>query len=523
MTLSTDPATLVTAAAPRARRRIGGPLLGLLLGAVSGLLMAAAIPDYLALWPLAFIAIVPAIVAGYRLMPRGFSGVPLGIAWAIYWLAWGLLSIQIAPLWVFFLGAAVYGLFGVVISSFDRRLSELTAYRFFLLQLPVTWTAFDVLWQENLLNGGEGEYSSLVAPAIPLLQPMSIVGQAGLTFVLVMVNCALALVLIGWLDRRPGGGRAIRVPVRSAMEVFTTAAVVSVAWVVVGVLVFAQVQATQGPPVRVAAIQVGPGLGIDPSGLGSDTPQLREALVRMTKDAAAQGAKLAVWGERILSFDPRKDPDRFVQRTARDTGLFLVVGWTEGTGWAASNVVGLWDPDGDLVGIYYKIHPVIMAGEGFEQPVRYPVFDTALGPISMIICFDFSFEAPARQMANGGARLMAAAVEDWSGYAPMRIATVSLRAAENRVPFVKSEVLNASAVVDATGTVLASADMGWEGGQALLVVDVPLGPIDAPYSNLGPLFGYLCVFILAMRILFQVRLEWLARRRRSVPVPQQAD
>jgi apolipoprotein N-acyltransferase len=306
------------------------------------------------------------------------------------------------------------------------------------------------------------------------------------------------------------------------VEVFTTTTVVSVAWVVAGALIFMLVTTTQGPPVRVAAIQVGPGLGIDAAGVGADTPESRAVLARMSKEAAARGAKLAVWGEHILGWDPRKDPEQFVQRTARETGMYLVVGWSEGEGWTASNVVGLWDPKGDLVGVYYKIHPVIMAGEGFEQPIRYPVFETDLGPISMIICFDFSFEAPARQMANGGARLMAAAVEDWSGFAPMRIATVSLRAAENRVPFIKSEVLNASAIVDATGTVLAKADMGWEGGQALLVADVPLGPIDAPFSNLGPLFGYLCVFLLAMRVLFQVRLEWIDRRRRSAPAPERA-
>ena len=154
-----------------------------------------------------------------------------------------------------------------------------------------------------------------------------------------------------------------------------------------------------------------------------------------------------------------------------------------------------------------------MDNEDFVQPVRYPVFETSLGTIAMIICFDFSFEEPTRQMVNGGAQLMGASVGDWSILAPSRIATVQLRAAENRVSFVKSESINGSAIVDATGTIVSSADMGPDGGEALLVADVPLGPRGAPYTSLGPLFGYLCVLLLVGRIALQVRLEVVARRR----------
>ena len=506
-------------AAGKAATRSGGRrlLAGIALSLLSAALMVMAQREYGGLWPLAFVAVVPAIVAAYRLMPRGLSGVPLGIAWLGYWLAWGLLNTQIAPVWSLLLGAAIFGVIGALISSFDRRLAELTGYRFFLLGLPVTWTAFDMLFGQTLIIGGEGQYSSLVAPAPLLLQPLSLVGQSGLTFWLVMVNCAIALGVIALIDRRwaPKDSIPVRVPVpsRSLREVLATGAVVSVAWLVVGAVIFGQVRSTEGPSVRVAAIQPGPGMGYDAAGIGVDTPELRAKLVEMTKQAAAQGAQLAVWGEQVLKFDPRTDPNLFVQETARQTGMYIQTGWSVGELPLASNMTGLWDPQGDLVGIYYKIDPVIIGNEDFVQPVRYPVFETSLGTIAMIICFDFSFEEPTRQMVNGGAQLMGASVGDWSVFAPMRIETVQLRAAENRVPFVKSELINASAIVDATGTIVSSADMGPDGGEALLVADVPLGPRGAPYTSLGPLFGYLCVLLLVGRIALQVRLEVVARRR----------
>ena len=488
-------------------------LVGIVLSILSATLMIAAQREYGGAWPLAFVAVVPAIVAAYRLMPRGLSGLPVGIAWFGYWTAWALLNTQIAPVPVLVVGSLVFGLVGALISSFDRRLSDLTGYRLFLLQLPVTWTAFDMLYQQNLVIGGEGQYASLVAPAPLLLQPLSIVGQAGLTFWLVMVNCAIALAVIALLDRRRAPHDSEPVSPRALREVVATGAAISAAWLVSAAVIFGQVRSTEGPTVRVAAVQPGPGMGYDSAGNGADTPELRAKLVEMTQRAAAQGAQLSVWGEHLLTFDPRTDPNRLVQETARQTGMYIETGWSVGELPTASNLTGLWDPRGQLVGIYYKIHPVIMDNEDFVQPVRYPVFDTSLGTIGMIICFDFSFEEPTRQMVNGGARLMGAAVGDWSMFAPMRIETVQLRAAENRVPFVKSELINASAIVDATGTVVSSADEGPDGGEALLVADVGLGPRGAPYTSLGPLFGYLCVLLLAARIVLQVRLEILARRR----------
>ncbi len=497
-----------------AARSAGGRLLGGIgLSILSAVLMIVAQREYGGLWPLAFLAVVPAIVAAYRFMPRGLSGLPLGIAWFGYWTAWALLNTQIAPVPVLVVGSLVFGLIGALISSFDRRLSDLTGYRLFLLQLPVTWTAFDMLYQQNLVIGGEGQYSSLVAPAPLLLQPLSLVGQAGLTFWLVMVNCAIALAVIALLDRRRAPVGGVPVPSRALREVVVTGAAVSAAWVVAGAVIFGQVRSSEGPVVRVAAIQPGAGMGYDSAGDGAETPELKAKLVEMTKEAAARGAQLAVWGEHLLTFDPRTDPSRFVQETARQTGMYIETGWSVGDLPLASNMTGLWDPQGQLVGIYYKIHPVIMDNEDFVQPVRYPVFDTSIGTIGMIICFDFSFEEPTRQMVNGGAQLMSAAVGDWSKFAPMRIETVQLRAAENRVPFVKSELINASAIVDATGSVVASADVGPDGGEAILVADVALGPRGAPYTALGPLFGYLCVLLLAARVVLQARLEILARRR----------
>ena len=498
------------------QRTGSGVLWGLGLTVVSMVMMIVAQPSFGGLWPLGFVAVAPAIVAGYRFMPRRLSGLPVGLAWCAYWLAWALLSQQIAPMPLPVLVGVLFFGFGVLVAAFDRRLAERTDYRWFLLQLPVTWAAFDMLYQTNLFVGDEGQFGSLMTPVPLLLQPISFVGEIGLTFWLVMVNCVVALVVMFLLDRRRLPYNSVPVTARVMRQVAVVGIVVSLIWVLAAAMIMQQVSSEQGPSVKVAAIQVGPGTGFNPDGSGADTPQVHRQLVDLTKQAAEQGAKLAVWPEVILHFDPRTDPRQLVQRTARETGMYIQTGFTVGSPAPdASNMTGLWDPQGKLVGVYYKIHPVVMAGEAFVQPERFSVFQTDFGTMGMIICFDFSFEEPTRMMVRGGAQLMSASVGDWSEFGPARIGTVQLRAVENRVPFVKAEMLNGSALVDATGTVLQDAVMeSSDGGEALVIGDLPLGPVNAPYTWLGPLFGYACVLLLALRIILQARLSFVARRDR---------
>lgn len=516
---------VVSVEIPSSPRRGSRWPIGLLLSIGSALMMVLALQYYAGLWFLAFLALVPAIVASYRFMPSRLSGLPMGIAWLGYWGWWAYISEQIAPMPIPVVVGLLFFIFGVLITAFDRRLSERTGYRWFLLQLPVTWVAFDVLYQTNLFIGDEGQYASLLAPFPLLLQPISIVGEVGLTFWLVLVNCTIALAVMRVLDRRDPPVDSVAVSASVVKRTAAIGTIVSLVWVVAALLLWQQVGSAQGPAVRVGAVQVGPGTGFSPDGTGEDTPEVHRQLAKLTREAADQGAEWVVWPEDILHFDPRTDPRRLVQRTARQTQTYIQTGFTVGQpSPEATNMTGLWGPDGRLVGVYYKIHPVVMVGEDFKQPERYAVFDTTFGVVGMIICFDFSFEEPTRLMVRNGAQIMGASVGDWSRFGPVRIQTVQMRAVENQVPYVKSEMLNGSALVDARGNVVDSAVMGSDGGEAVLVADLPLGPRGAVYTWLGPMFGYLTVVLLVIRIVAQVTLSVRARRHATpTAAPERAD
>ena len=88
---------------------------------------------------------------------------------------------------------------------------------------------------------------------------------------------------------------------------------------------------------------------------------------------------------------------------------------------------------------------------------------------------------------------------DWTNLASTRIQTTQIRAAENR-SLCRGEQYNASALIEPTGAVLADADMGPDGGEKLFVGELPMGPRGALYTSWGPIFGYLCVVGVLVRI-----------------------
>lgn len=63
-------------------------------------------------------------------------------------------------------------------------------------------------------------------------------------------------------------------------------------------------------------------------------------------------------------------------------------------------------PDGELVGTYNKVH---LRGEermAFREGFRFPVFDTEIGSIGLMLGWDLAFPEVARSMALDGAELL---------------------------------------------------------------------------------------------------------------------
>lgn len=147
-------------------------------------------------------------------------------------------------------------------------------------------------------------------------------------------------------------------------------------------------------------------------------------------------------------------------------------------------------PEG-FVGKYSKVHTVKGEKLLFEAGTSFPVFETKLGRIGMMICYDMHFPEAARSLVLNGAELIIC------GYATgcdeqkdddhevVRAQTIKrARALENMTPFVYGAYggpfnpndpsygygVGHAEIYDASGNILASS--GWGPGLAVAELDI---------------------------------------------------
>lgn len=509
--------------------------LGLGLAVLSAGLLILSFPQYGGLFPLVLIAFVPMFVAQYRLMPRRWTGVPVGITalgyWGALWLTSKDLLLQYWP--VLFVGAVLFAVCYGLIASLDVGFSERTGYRWFLLQLPLWWVALDLFVEDNLLFGSNGWLAYRLAYVPDLIQPVSVVSSPVLTFLILLVNASVALWVLRWWDTRGPGtlvdvdgqsaasDRRSPVPRRTAVVSSVVVMCLSLVWIASSLLIAQQVEnsLTVADRVRVAAVQPTSRLQAKAIYLPDDVRPTAEQevvrqaeqqaqLERLTRQAAAAGAALVVWPEEVLNYEPSDERGQWISALAAKLRVTLVAGyladWPEPE---SPNMAAVWGPDGRLQGTTYKAHPVIAALEAFQTPTTNPTFETPFGELGVIICFDHDFpnDSPRLSVRNG-AQLLAIPSSDWGSIAQLRWQSLVFRAVENRVPLVKAETGYDSAIVAADGRVVEKVAFSEaESREAVLVQDVALGPRGAPFTSIGGWwFGLLVMLATCVRYAAQV-------------------
>ncbi len=210
-------------------------------------------------------------------------------------------------------------------------------------------------------------------------------------------------------------------------------------------------------------------------------------------NAAKKKCDLVVLGETVpavgVSMRPHETAEvipgpmtNYFAGLARQHAVHVVVSLYERDAHLVYNTAVLIDDQGNLVGKYRKVClPHAEVENGIAPGDEYPVFDTRLGKIGMMICYDGFFPDVARELTNGGAEVIAWPV--W-GCNPL---LAQARACENHVYIVSSTYMQPkdgwmiSAIFDPFGAPIAQADQ-WG---TITFADVDLSrPYIGPY-NLG--------------------------------------
>ena len=474
---------------------------GALLSLLSGVLLTLAFAPYDA-WPLIFVAFLPLILAQYRVMPARQTS----LAPAIMIATW--LYLYFGPSFFgegFMLALPVIGfLINLLAEKPMRAFHEATHYRWFILNGVFNWVGFEILrtFIPGIATWGFVNYT--LYSQTWLIQPVSIFSIYGLSLLIMLINYAVGQWLLTRFDGRWQLDSIVPISEKSTLRWLMGVGIAVLLWAGLSLALYAS-EPGDAETVRVAAIQLGE-TEVAFSHPDMDAEARLSTLAALTRDAAAQGAQIISWSELALPFDPRQEYTNELAALAAETNAYLVLPYGIFEEEGVRNEVVILSPEGEFSELYAKSHPVLFAGEPYGLNVgNFPVYETPLGTLATIICYDLNYTDITRRMARQGAQIIAAPSSDWDGIAKKQNIHLVFRAIETRTAILNAEKAFDSAIVDPYGRILEQT-ASTEPFQAVLVQDVPLGTADSVYLQLGDILGWFALAGMAFFAIFRKKL-----------------
>jgi len=113
--------------------------------------------------------------------------------------------------------------------------------------------------------------------------------------------------------------------------------------------------------------------------------------------------------QRLAEIVPEGESMKIIGELAREYKVHIVYGFPERDADKRDvlyNSAVLIDASGQVKGVYRKVHLFASEKEFFRAGCSYPVFNTSIGKLGMMICWDTAFPEVARSLALKGADLL---------------------------------------------------------------------------------------------------------------------
>lgn len=478
--------------------RIG---IGILLSIVSAILLMLSFPPY-DLWPLIWVGFVPMMVAQFRVLPRRVSSLASAITIG-GWLGGYLTPIFAGSgLYMTWLPLLIAGI-SYLADSGVRAFHERTGYRWFVPYGALNWVGFEMIRGFIPIMGTWGFVANTLYSQPWLIQPVSIFSIFGLGLLIMSVNYGVGLGVLYVFDRRWRLDTDIPNLANRSVRNWAGGVVVAlILWIALSLALF---RTPTTPTIRVAALHYDAGV---PWGAVDRFSEL-------TRQAAQGGARIVVWPEIAIQGDPQVSRTAEFRQLAAESNAYLALGYVvRVTEQVWRNEATVLSPDGQFLGVFGKDHPVVFAGETSPTRGTYPVYDTPLGRIGTIICYDLDFTDTARRITRNGAQLILVPSHDWPQIATKHYTHLVFRAVENRVSLVKADNSgNDSVIIDPYGRILASAiTPGGDRNGQIVMADVPLGMSNSLVVRLGDWTGWIALAGMVFFIIYDPVTKARAKR-----------
>jgi 5-aminopentanamidase len=273
-------------------------------------------------------------------------------------------------------------------------------------------------------------------------------------------------------------------------------------FVAVAVLAFAGAAHAESRTISVATLKLMPDTGVEAKGANF------ERFEKLARRAAAAGAQLIVTPEGYLDGylgAPKWSPGithrklvetgdtldgKWLTRTAalaRELKVHIIFCFAEKRGDKVFNTAAMFAPDGSLAGKYSKSHSV-PGGELYDMGNELPVFDTALGRMGILICFDRQPPENARTLALKGAEFIVVPAYGRTSSPNDEDLLMRARAYENGIYVVYTSPLNAFVAAPDGDIVAQVRGQGDEILFADLVLDERIGDRNARIARRPELY-----------------------------------
>jgi len=426
---------------------------------------------------LGWITLVPLLLATHRRTPR-----------AAFWLGflWGLVAYGGAFWWSTTFGVAVWALLSALGAVFPGLAMLAVAWiehdhdsPWMFLWIAAVWTAVEFLRSQGALGFPWALLGASQHQSPTVVQIASVTGIYGVSFLVMLVNAALYVILTR---------RAVIVPVCGT------------GIAVAGALFWGVTVLRHPVPATLIAAVVQPNFPVRAGGDPASARRALDDLERLTHEAAQRGARLIVWPETASPADILTGPVLAPVRSwARADRVSVIATSLEG---GRTNSAFAVAPSGRLVGRYDKVRLVPFAESG-EQPGRPPaILGTPEGRLGMAICFESIFPEIARQAVRDGAVMLAVITNDaWfdGRTAPAQHAALApFRAVEEGRYLLRAANQGISAIIDPRGRTLDELPLGRQG--ILSAAVAPLYGLTV-YARIGDAFGWSVVAVAAALLL----------------------
>ena len=500
-----------------------------ILAVVSGLLLTAAFPKP-GLSLLAWVALVPLLVALQGLdAARAFRfGMIAGLVHyltLLYWVVFTMRTYGYLPWWqcialLVLLAAylAVYtGLFAMGVVRFCEKPGSL------IVGVPIFWLALEYL-RSFLMTGfpwglvGYSQFNQL-----HIIQISDIFGVYGVSFLVVLFNACLTVLLLFLAGKKWGGHPVGQGLVLKSGVVAIAAVGLTIAYGSMRIKAIDAAQANASTS-RVAVVQG----NIDQARKWDPAFQIgtTKKYVALTQKAALRQPDLVVWPETATPFYFSASPKltRLVIDTVRQAGVHLLVGspsvQRNADKQAYYNSAYLVTPQGVTGERYDKVH-LVPFGEyvplkrilSFVGKMVAQVGDFSPGekgrtlaweakpPIGVQICFEIIFPGLSRSLAKNGAGLLVNLTNDaWFGRSAAAYQHFSMavfRAVENRRSLVRCANTGISGFIDPTGRISSRTALFEDAVVDRKVTELTVVSL---YTRLGDLLPAVCLGALALLV-----------------------